>query len=65
MAPSISDFPETSRNEPEHDPVGDEAEVIYTEFLIVGAGPAGASLACFLGSYGELGQSKYQIRVHI
>lgn len=23
-----------------------------TEFLIVGAGPAGASLACFLTSYG-------------
>lgn len=26
--------------------------VVDTEFLIVGAGPAGASLACFLGSYG-------------
>lgn len=25
-----------------------------TEFLIVGCGPAGASLACFLGSHGEL-----------
>lgn len=25
-----------------------------TEFLIVGAGPAGASLACFLASYGKL-----------
>lgn len=28
--------------------------VIDTEFLVVGAGPAGAALACFLGSYGEL-----------
>jgi hypothetical protein len=27
--------------------------LVDTEFLIVGAGPAGASLACFLGSYGK------------
>lgn len=27
-------------------------EAIDTEFLVVGAGPAGASLACFLGSHG-------------
>lgn len=27
---------------------------VETEFLIVGAGPAGASLACFLASYGKL-----------
>lgn len=26
---------------------------VETDFLIVGCGPAGASLACFLGSYGE------------
>ena len=26
---------------------------IETQFLIVGAGPAGASLACFLTMYGE------------
>ena len=25
-----------------------------TEFLIAGAGPAGASLACFLASYGKM-----------
>lgn len=25
---------------------------VETEFLIAGAGPAGASLACFLASYG-------------
>ena len=31
-------------------PVSDHA--VDTEFLIVGAGPAGAALACFLGSYG-------------
>lgn len=30
-----------------------EDHAIDTEFLIVGAGPAGAALACFLGSYGE------------
>ncbi|QKX58385.1 uncharacterized protein TRUGW13939_05507 [Talaromyces rugulosus] len=29
--------------------------LVDTEFLIVGAGPAGASLACFLGSYGLKG----------
>lgn len=26
---------------------------VETEFLIVGCGPAGASLACFLASYGN------------
>jgi hypothetical protein len=30
-----------------------EPGVVHTEFLIVGAGPAGASLACFLGAYGK------------
>lgn len=29
-----------------------EEHAVDTEFLIVGAGPAGAALACFLGSYG-------------
>lgn len=29
------------------------AEPIETEFLIVGTGPAGAALACFLGSHGK------------
>ena len=29
-----------------------QAQGNETEFLIVGAGPAGASLACFLTSYG-------------
>lgn len=28
--------------------------VLNTEFLIIGAGPAGAALACFLASMGEL-----------
>ena len=28
-------------------------EAVETDFLIAGAGPAGASLACFLTSYGE------------
>jgi cation diffusion facilitator CzcD-associated flavoprotein CzcO len=27
--------------------------IVDTDFLIVGAGPAGASLACFLGKYGK------------
>jgi alkyl hydroperoxide reductase subunit AhpF len=27
-------------------------EIIETDLLIVGAGPAGAALACFLASYG-------------
>lgn len=31
-----------------------EGVSLETEFLIVGAGPAGASLACFLASYGKL-----------
>ena len=32
--------------------VGAEETPVGTEFLIVGAGPAGAALACFLGSHG-------------
>ncbi|KAL1980673.1 hypothetical protein VTN96DRAFT_3653 [Rasamsonia emersonii] len=32
-----------------------DARAVETEFLIVGAGPAGASLACFLASYGLKG----------
>lgn len=28
-------------------------QVVKTDLLIVGAGPAGASLACFLASHGE------------
>jgi hypothetical protein len=28
--------------------------MVETNFLVIGAGPAGASLACFLASYGEL-----------
>lgn len=30
-----------------------EDHAVDTEFLIVGAGPAGAALACFLGSHGK------------
>ncbi|KAJ5544734.1 hypothetical protein N7535_006881 [Penicillium sp. DV-2018c] len=36
-------------------PSGFESHAVDTEFLIVGAGPAGASLACFLGSHGLKG----------
>jgi hypothetical protein len=30
-----------------------EVEMVETDLLIVGAGPAGASLACFLAQHGE------------
>ncbi|KAK0615159.1 FAD binding domain-containing protein [Bombardia bombarda] len=33
----------------------DDLEVIKTDLLIVGAGPAGASLACFLAAHGRTG----------
>lgn len=32
----------------------DGQKLVETKILIVGAGPAGASLACFLASYGNL-----------
>lgn len=34
--------------------------VVSTEFLVVGAGPAGASVACFLTSYGEFSRPSQQ-----
>lgn len=40
----------TSHNESDEIP---KDEMLETEFLVVGAGPAGAALACFLTSYGE------------
>lgn len=64
MAPSITDnvsalpltngfhdTPSNGSNSTDH-PNETQDGTIDTEFLIVGAGPAGAALACFLGSYG-------------
>jgi 2-polyprenyl-6-methoxyphenol hydroxylase-like FAD-dependent oxidoreductase len=34
---------------------GEVDRIVETPFLIVGAGPAGASLACFLASHGLTG----------
>jgi len=51
MAPLISDLPASPNGQSHHESTIDGT--IDTEFLIVGAGPAGAALACFLGSYGE------------
>jgi NADPH-dependent 2,4-dienoyl-CoA reductase/sulfur reductase-like enzyme len=30
-----------------------EDEIVKTDLVIIGAGPAGAALACFLASHGE------------
>jgi hypothetical protein len=35
----------------------EQPRVVETEFVIVGAGPAGAALACFLTSYGMFSSS--------
>ncbi|CAK7226979.1 hypothetical protein SEUCBS140593_006424 [Sporothrix eucalyptigena] len=40
---------------PEGPPAAVSSEVLETEFLIVGAGPSGAALACFLAEYGLKG----------
>jgi alkyl hydroperoxide reductase subunit AhpF len=40
-----------------------EKGVVDTEFLIVGAGPAGAALACFLASFGIAMASQFNINV--
>lgn len=56
MAPSIIDLPTSPNGQTRHKAATDGT--IDTEFLIVGAGPAGAALACFLSSYGELMYSK-------
>lgn len=37
------------------DQVGEEGNMLTTDLLIIGAGPAGASLACFLASHGKKG----------
>ena len=34
-------------------PASEEATLISMDILIIGTGPAGASLACFLASHGE------------
>lgn len=34
----------------------DRSQIIDTDLLIVGTGPAGASLACFLASHGKYGK---------
>lgn len=36
-------------------PISDDPSIVDTPYLIVGAGPAGASLACFLASHGLKG----------
>lgn len=43
----------TQANDIPNNVPGRAAEPIETEFLIVGTGPAGAALACFLGSHGK------------
>lgn len=53
MAPSISDL-STPNDQTHYKTATEGTDTIDTEFLIVGAGPAGAALACFLGSYGKL-----------
>ncbi|KAF5006061.1 hypothetical protein FDECE_7543 [Fusarium decemcellulare] len=48
--------PETRVNKDSMEaPLALDTDLVETEFLIVGAGPAGASLACFLSSYGLKG----------
>ncbi|KAH6868866.1 2,4-dichlorophenol 6-monooxygenase [Thelonectria olida] len=50
--PSTNGPPVTAQ---QHHPGEAQDNAIDTEFLIVGAGPAGAALACFLASYGLKG----------
>lgn len=39
---------------------------VETDFLIAGAGPAGASLACFLTSYGECrAEAQYRQKIDV
>lgn len=45
----------SSANLPNGDPAPHGDDIIDTPYLIVGAGPAGASLACFLAEYGLKG----------
>ncbi|POR38183.1 Uncharacterized protein TPAR_01612 [Tolypocladium paradoxum] len=49
----IRNFP--SSNNPSLTVDGESGSAVDTDFLIVGCGPAGASLACFLSSYGLKG----------
>ena len=59
MAPSISDLHTSLNGQTQHEAAADGS--IDTEFLIVGAGPAGAALACFLGSYGRVNISQMSL----
>lgn len=37
-----------------------DAEIVETDLLIVGTGPAGASLACFLASHGMITSKQFK-----
>lgn len=51
-----SAVPESSSQAlPQRDASSTNSGILETEFLIIGAGPSGASLACFLASYGIKG----------
>src|SRR5699024_5676550 len=60
MASSISDLPTSPNGQTHHEITTGGDSTINTEFLIIGAGPAGAALACFLGSHGKSKYSKHQ-----
>ena len=45
MSPLLIDVGENART--------NSSGIVETDLFIVGAGPAGAGLACFLGSYGK------------
>lgn len=57
MAPLPNGLPTSSQQVPNgtasNNSNAQQDAAAETEFLVVGAGPAGAGLACFLTSYGE------------
>jgi hypothetical protein len=60
---SVTEAPVETRVEAQDTTPAQNAPVVETDLLIIGTGPAGASLACFLTQHGQCGKSLHEYRL--